>query len=110
MRSHDNAVPKPKARLVSLLKRNVLTPRQLAQKKYRATAKGKAACARAREKAKQKPGYVEANRTRVRQWSNENRAIRRVYERIWRRKHYQKTGRVPMRAENGRIIRWETQE
>lgn len=70
-------------RIVRLLDPPELTPRQLAQKRYQRSAKGKAAARRHYAKKRQDAAYVAANRARVRAWNHANKALRRVYKRTW---------------------------
>lgn len=72
-------------RIVQLLDRKPLTRQQLAQRKYRATAKGKAAMARYRQKRALDAAWRTAEAERVRAWEEANPVRRRVYKRIWRR-------------------------
>lgn len=75
-----------KARRVNLLgPEPKLTPKQRAQRKYRASAKGKAASARAFQKWYAKPENRAAACERARNWSKDNRTKKRVYQRVWKR-------------------------
>lgn len=71
------------SRIVRLLDVTELTPRQLAQKRYGASAKGKAAHARFREKRRQDPAWMAAQSARVKAWDAAHRLTRRVYKRVW---------------------------
>lgn len=75
----------PNARIVRLLDPPELTPRQLAQRKYQQSAKGKAALARYREKVRHEPAYKARTIARVRAWEQANRIRRLVYKRVWDR-------------------------
>lgn len=71
-------------RIVRLLDRTPLTPRQIAQRKYRASAKGKAADARSKVKERLKPGYQAKVYVRVKRWRHANALQYRVYNRVCR--------------------------
>lgn len=74
------------SRIVRLLDDPVeLTARQLAQRKYQASAKGKAALARYRAKKAQDPAWKAAEVARVTVWGKANVMTRRVYKRVWER-------------------------
>lgn len=70
-------------RIVRLLDPPELTPRQLAQRKYRASLKGKAASRRYQRKRRQDAAYRAQESARVLAWDRANRATRRVYKRVW---------------------------
>jgi hypothetical protein len=73
-----------KPRIVRLLDDPVvLTPRQLAQKRYQESAKGKAAAMRYYEKKRQDPAYKARARARAKRWAQDNPARKRVYQRVW---------------------------
>ena len=75
------------ARLVSLLTPKIEpTARQRAQRKYRKSAKGRAANARARDKRRLNPLARKAAIARVVRWRRENPVHVRVYDRIRRRR------------------------
>lgn len=61
-----------------------LTPRQIAQRKYRASAKGRAAAARSRAVQREKPGQVAKDYARVKRWRRANALHYRVYNRVYR--------------------------
>lgn len=72
-------------RIVRLLKDPPeLTPRQLAQRKYRASAKGKAAQARSLAVQRAKPTHAAKVYARVKRWRRANAVHYRVYNRIVR--------------------------
>lgn len=72
-------------RVVRLLDRKPLTRQQLAQRKYRATPKGKAAMKRYRQKRALDAAWKKSETERVRAWEQANPVRRRVYKRIWLR-------------------------
>lgn len=71
------------SRIVRLLDPPELTPRQLAQRRYQASAKGKAAVARQRAKQALRAEWRAAEVRRVVRWEQANRITRRVYKRTW---------------------------
>ena len=64
-----------------------LTSRQLAQRKYRASAKGKAAAARALAVQRAKPEFATKVYARVKRWRHAHPMRYRVYCRIVRARH-----------------------
>jgi hypothetical protein len=82
-------------RIVQLLDPVELTPRQLAQRRYQQSHKGKAAGRRYYAKKRQEPAYRAAACERVRKYDALNRPMRRVYKRTWNRarKAAQSSGR-----------------
>jgi hypothetical protein len=60
-----------------------LTPRQLAQKKYWESAKGKAAHARYLAKMRLDPAWRAREAARAKAWKERNALRARVYKRIW---------------------------
>lgn len=79
-------------RVIRLLNSVELTPRQMAQRRYRRKAKGRAANQRAFAKWLAKPENRAHNIARVRKWAQENQARCRVYKRIYKRSTYQPHG------------------
>jgi hypothetical protein len=73
------------SRIVRLLDVTELTPRQLAQKRYGASAKGRAALARYRDKKRQDAAWRAAESARVKAWDAAHRLTRRVYKRTWQK-------------------------
>lgn len=74
-----------KVRVVRLLDPPEMSEKQIAQRQYRATAKGKAAMARYRAK-KAKDAAWRANEVeRVKRWRLANLMRRRAYNRVWQR-------------------------
>ena len=88
-----------KRRVVLLLSAPELTPRQLAQRKYQKSVKGRAASRRYQRKRLKEPAYAAANRERVNAWNKANRATRRVYKRIWQRTNKQRPHSYPSSQE-----------
>lgn len=78
-------MPFENARIVHLLDPPELTPRQLAQKRYQQSAKGKAAAARGWQKRRQNASYRAQARERALAWQKANPMKRRVYKRTWQR-------------------------
>lgn len=74
-----------KSRIVRLLDVTELTPRQLAQKRYQQSHKGKAAGRRYQRKKRLDPAFRAAEAARVSAWQKANPTARRVYKRIWQR-------------------------
>lgn len=72
-------------RIVKLLDVTELTPRQLAQKRYQQSPKGKAANRRHQRKRRQDPAFRAAEAARVAKWNKANALQRRVYKRVWQR-------------------------
>lgn len=71
-------------RIVRLLDDPVeLTPRQLAQRKYWNSPKGKAAHARYLEKKRQDPAWRAGEAARAKAWKAKNAQRARVYKRVW---------------------------
>lgn len=60
------------------------TPRQLAQRKYRASAKGRAAAARSLAVKRARPDHGRKEYARVKRWRHANRMHYRVYNRVAR--------------------------
>lgn len=71
------------SRIVRLLDPPELTPRQLAQRRYQQSAKGKAASARWIAKKRLDAAYRAANVIRAAEWAKKNPMRRRVYKRVW---------------------------
>lgn len=72
-------------RIVKLLDVTELTPRQLAQKRYQQSPKGKAANRRHQRKKRLDPAFRAAEAARVAAWNRANALTRRVYKRTWQR-------------------------
>jgi hypothetical protein len=72
-------------RVVRLLDPPELTPRQLAQRRYQKSLKGKAAARRHQRKRRQDAAFRAAEVLRVRAWEAANPVQRRVYKRTWDR-------------------------
>jgi hypothetical protein len=70
-------------RIVRLLDAKPLNYKQRAQKKYRASAKGKAAMKRYRDKRALDVAFKASEVERVRLWEQANPTRRRVYKRVW---------------------------
>ncbi len=71
-------------RLVLLLSDPVeLTPRQLAQRRYQRSLKGRIAGRRYQRKKRQDAAFRAAETARVNKWNMANRLRRRVYKRTW---------------------------
>lgn len=68
-------------RLVKLL--TSLTPKQLAARKYKRSAKGRAAERRAMKKKMQNPAYVARKRQGTKDWKKRHADQVRVYHRIY---------------------------
>lgn len=66
-----------------------LTRRQLAQRKYKQSAKGRAASARAKAKQRLKPDHPAKEYARVKAWRVTNAVHYRVYNRVYRRRRRQ---------------------
>lgn len=62
------------------------TARQQAQRKYRASAKGRAAAARAVKVQRAKPGFVAKTYARVKRWRHAHAVHVRVYNRVVRKR------------------------
>lgn len=71
-----------------------LTPRQLAQRKYRASAKGKAADARSKAKERLKPNHQAKVYALVKRWRHANALHYRAYNRVYRRRRRQMEARA----------------
>lgn len=80
-------------RLVLFLDPPELTPRQLAQKKYRESEKGRAARARTLAKQRAQADYRDKKAVRRKAWRARNAVLVRVYMRTymrrWRRERQQ---------------------
>jgi len=63
-----------------------LTPTQAAQKKYKASAKGRAAQARARATQRAKADFRAKETARVKRWIEANSLRFRVYRRVYMRR------------------------
>jgi hypothetical protein len=70
-------------RVVRLLDPPELTPRQLAQRRYQKSPKGRAAARRHQRKRRQDAAFRAAETARVMAYERANRHVRRVYKRIW---------------------------
>jgi hypothetical protein len=70
-------------RIVRLLDPPELTPRQLAQRRYQQSPKGRAAARRHQRKRRQDAAFRAAEVLRVRAWEAANPVRRRVYKRTW---------------------------
>jgi hypothetical protein len=72
-------------RIIRLLEEKpALTARQVAQRKYRASVKGKAAAARALAVQRAKPDFIAKTYTRVKRWRHAHAVHVRVYNRVVR--------------------------
>jgi hypothetical protein len=78
------------ARVVRLLDPPEPTPRQLAQRKYQKSLKGRQAARRAQRKKREDAAFRAAEVARVVEWQRRNALHRRVYKRVW----YRTTQRV----------------
>jgi hypothetical protein len=98
----DLRPPTPGARVIRpLADPPELTPQQKAQRKYKASAKGKAADARNKAKQRQKATYRAAENARFKRWRGANILHRRVYERTVRQRHRREARQAPLGAARG---------